>query len=185
MNQRLLAAFMLMLIPATWAHAQEPADFLPFGSSATTAPADPAPPEDPETGNVAADPSVRHVIIIEATPDMERSEVILKVVKALENDGIAKTVPMNTSFVRALDFNAKILANPNLSSDLVRQVVQTLIDLKVQRVSFGMANPNGTNDIILTCPPDVTWREVRNLQEALKTYKEFKVMFASRKRNFR
>ena len=160
MPHPLLAVIALMIIFGTQCHAQDGKE-----SNLSTEPAILA------AENAEAD----NVIIIEMSTDMGGSELIRGVVKSLEEDGIAKTVPMNTSFIRPLDFNARILVNPNLSSDSIFQAVKTLNVLRVQRVTFGMTNPNGTNDLILTCPPDVTWREVRYLQDALKNHNEFKV----------
>ena len=108
---------------------------------------------------------------------MERSEVILKIVKALEKEGIAKVVPMNESNTRPVDFNARILVSPDLQSDSIRleDVVRTLRLHGVQRVTFGSANPDADNAVFVNCLPDVAWREVRDLQDALGNFKEFQV----------
>jgi len=186
MIQRLLATLVLVIFLGARVHSQDAAEPpLPTeapASAETDTPAKPAAqiPRAPATGDSspAASPSTessapRIIIIVESTTEMETSEVIRKAVDALEKDGVAMKVPMNESFARPLDFHAYISAKPDVSFESLQQVVKTLKNLGVQRVTLGIAQPD-SNNIIVACLPDVPWRKVRELEEALATHKEFK-----------
>ena len=99
MPHPLLAVIALMIIFGTQCHAQDGKE-----SNLSTEPAILA------AENAEAD----NVIIIEMSTDMGGSELIRGVVKSLEEDGIAKMVPMNESYLRPLDFHAAILTKSDL-----------------------------------------------------------------------
>ncbi len=188
MIHRLLAVLVLVIFLGTCAYSQdavEPSRLTEAPAAAETAtPAQPEAqiPRAPANGNAspAASPSTkssspRIIIIVESTTEMERSEVIRKAVDALEKDGFAMKVPMNESFARPLDFHASISTKPDVSWESLQQVVKTLKNLGVQRVTLGIAQPDSNNNIIVSCLPDVPWRKVRELQEALAAHREFKL----------
>ncbi|MBC7820691.1 MAG: hypothetical protein IAG10_27720, partial [Planctomycetaceae bacterium] len=115
------------------------------------------------------------VIVIEATPFAERSEVIRKVVEALEKAGIARKVPqddsLNPPFVGP---TADIAARADLEYEAVIQLVNTLKDLGVHKIRFANTN-NDKNTVIVVASADVAWRTVRHMTEQLEKHKPFHV----------
>ncbi len=147
-----------------------PVESRPAASVDAPIPESPRKPEVNEASSSADaspnSPAMR--IIIEATPDLERSEALKEAVEGLVRDGIAKVVPMNDeSLDRAKGYYALISAKSEVSSGSVQHVIKTLSDRGMQRVSFGLANPNSTSDIVVTCRADVPWDKVYELSEAL------------------
>ncbi len=158
MNRRLLAALVLLIFFGTRADSQD-----------ATVP--PLPAESSRIGSTKPAPPI---IIVESTTAMEESEVIQRVVEAMEKEGLARKAPRDESRDRAVDFHALISAKPDVSFDVIQQLVKTLKDLGLQRITFQVANADATNNIVARLP-NGSWNKVCELHEALKGQDVFKV----------
>ncbi|MEQ9588050.1 MAG: secretin N-terminal domain-containing protein [Parvibaculaceae bacterium] len=160
-----------LLAVVALARGDEPAA-VPAASKPTQAQATEATPE--ASTNSQPESAAPNVIIIETTPDLERSEVIGKLVEGLEKDGIAKRSDDDRAG-KPVDFHAVINACPDLPGDKIRALIETLKALSIACARVQLIPADGVNDVIVTCPANVTYQRVRTLQETLSEQDDFKV----------
>ncbi|MCA8999430.1 MAG: hypothetical protein KDA80_20715, partial [Planctomycetaceae bacterium] len=112
--------------------------------------------------------STPRVIILETSPEMDRSETIRQAIQDLEREVKVSREPVLKEGVPT-----PFLAELRMQSDIPTKVVQELIkELQAHGVThFALKAANeGENRILITCPADVSWRKVRTLQEEFKDY---------------
>ena len=130
------------------------------------------PPADPATSQPeSAGP---RVISIETTPDLERSEVIGKLIERLEKDGIAKR-SVEDSEGKPVDFHAVIVVQADMPGEKIRKLIETLKAVSIERASIQLGPADGVSEVIVTCPADVTFQRVRTLHESLVKQVDFKI----------
>jgi hypothetical protein len=172
MTLRILAIFMLVLAVNRLTLAQDSAK--PAEPSTTAAPAANNPQARVGAAEVEPTAPASSVLSIETTADIEQSEVLSKVVEALEKEGIAKRTNEDR-VAKPVDFHAEIRVRRDVPFDQVRQMIETMKSLSINSVMFASEERDASNAIIVICPADVTWRKVREVQKALENHKEFKL----------
>ena len=115
-----------------------------------------------------------NVIVIETTPDLERSEVIGKLVEALVKEEIAIRSD-ETREGKPVDFHASIYAHPNMPGEKIRTLIKTLTELSIGHVSIHVGPADGESAVVVTCPMDVTFPRITTLYETLELQNDFKV----------
>ncbi len=124
-----------------------------------TSPSDPSLPLQPR------------VIVIETSPDIERTEVIRKVVEALERSGNATTVSQPL-VGKPVERMAQIAARYDTPAEQIIKLIETLKDVGILKLKFA-ASSGVDNEVVVTAPDDVTWREVKQMEEALAKHPLF------------
>ena len=135
-------------------------------ASAAATPAVPATSQPQSAGS--------RVIIIQTTPDLEQSEVIGKLIEALEKEGIAKR-SIEDGEGKPADFQAVIVAQADMPAEKIRKLIETLKALSIERASIQLGPADGVSEVIVTCPADVTFQRVRTLHESLVKQEDFKI----------
>jgi hypothetical protein len=114
------------------------------------------------------------VIVIETTPDIDRSEVIRKVVEAMENDGRAKRGDIER-VGKPVGLEAILSPVHDMSHEKIIKFIEVLQSLSVDRMRFSTNNEQKESTVIIQCPPDIAWRKVRTMTEELEKTGDFKV----------
>ena len=153
------------------ARGDEPAA-VPAVSKPTQEQATKATPE--ASTNSRPESAAPNVIVIETTPELERSEVIGKLVEALVKEEIAIRSD-ETREGKPVDFHASIYAHPNMPGEKIRTLIKTLTELSIGHVSIQVGPADGESAVVVTCPMDVTFPRIRTLYETLELQNDFKV----------
>ena len=133
-------------------------------------------PSAPDSTDVASMPTSNkpRVIIIETSPEADRSEVIRSVVEALEKSGTAKRATDDV-VGKPVDFLAEISAEHDMPYEKITSLVDALRSLSIPRMRFSQHTAGQPSSVIIQCPANVTFRHVRTITETLEKQGEFKV----------
>lgn len=133
------------------------------------------------TGLSAQEPSVQRnvgtptprVIVIETTPDIERSEVLRKVIEALEKEGTAKRVSEDRPS-KQVGYLAQISARPDTPSEALQKLIKELQAVGIEKFSLRSTN-EAESSVTITAPADVPYRNVRRIADVLAKHPQFEI----------
>lgn len=128
-------------------------------------------PAQEQSGQRVVDPLMPRVIVIETTPDVERSEVLRKVIEALEKEGAAKQA-LEDRIGKPVGYLAQINARPDAPFESLQQFIKELRDAGIEKFAL-RASDEPKNSATVTTPADAPWRQVRRIEEVLAKHSQF------------
>lgn len=121
-------------------------------------------------GQRVVDPPKPRVIVIETTPDIERSEVLRKVIEALEKEGAKQA--LEDRIGKPVGYLAQINARADTSFESLQQFIKELRDAGIEKFSLRTSD-EPKNSATVTAPADAPWRQVRRIEEVLAKHSQF------------
>lgn len=160
-------------VPAETASETPVAPAIPAISAAPAVPVTPAAPV-PATPP-AAEPKATgsRVIVVEAGPDANRSELVRKLFKALDQDAETRQTAEDQAD-QSNGYSARMSLHPSLPYDRAEKLVETLKQLSITRMTIGTNTDSGSS-VVVQCPADATWRQVHTIIETLEALGAFNV----------
>ena len=128
------------------------------------------------SGKPVADTPKPRVIVIETTPDIERSEVLRKVIEALEKEGTVKHATEEDRIGKPVGYMAQISARPDTPSESLQKLIKELQAVGIEKFSLRPTN-EAESSVTITAPADVSLRQARRIGEVLAKHPQFEFEF--------